>query len=101
MEMFDFTFISFATYFLMVRNRKREYLSNDNELNSMDSIYEISKTFERIVKENFENFEKNKYGRILAKNTIGVTQKIGTYLFYKFAKANKLNKLVNIVYRMG
>ena len=39
MEMFDLTYISFFTYFLMVRNKKREYLSNASDNNCAVPAY--------------------------------------------------------------
>ncbi len=98
-ELFEFTFISFMTYFLLVRNRKREYLSNDNKSMSIKSINVITEEFQKIVNDSFQNYEKNRYKSIFNNVEIPVIQKIGTYVFYFFCKRNKLNKLVNMMFR--
>ena len=100
-ELFDFTYVSFLTYFLMVRNRKREYLSNDNKKQSMDSVYEITSVFEKIVNENFVGYRKNKYLNIFKNKELPLSQKIGTLAFYTFCRMHKLKLLVKIVYSIA
>lgn len=100
-EHFDFIFMSFATYFLMVRNRKREYLSNENKNASMDSVYKICAFFEKVVNEQFNNYQKNIYTHIFKYRELPLTQKVGTRVFYSFAKRNKLKTLVNMLYKFS
>ena len=100
LELFDFTYMSFLTYFLIVRNRKREYLSNENKNISMNSIYEITERFQEIVNEQFQDYKKNKYNNLLKYGELPIVQKIGTKVFSVFCKHKQLRKLVNLIYRI-
>lgn len=99
-ELFAFTFISFLTYFLMVRNRKREYLSNANKNASMKDINIITERFQKLVNDYFSGYQKNKYTSLINYSEISLIQKLGTLVFYYFCRKNKLDKLVYLVYRL-
>lgn len=99
-ELFDFTMISFLTYFLMVRNRKREYLSNTKQMKTNESVYSIAERIQEIVIENFEHFENNSYLSMMKNYEIPAYQKIGASVFYFFCKKRKVNTLVKVGYSL-
>lgn len=98
MELFDFTVISFFTYFLMVRNKKREYLPNEKK-NSMENAYEISDRFEKMTNEFFGEFKHNRFRSLLKNRELPVKQKLGVRVFYSYASKRKLRKLVRMFYK--
>lgn len=99
-DLFDFTFVSFLTYFLLVRNRKREYLSNDSELNSRDSIMQITNFFELLINKYFVGYNKNPYLNLFKNKELPLSQKIGTYVFYRACRMKKLGLVVNIAFKV-
>ena len=99
-EHFDFTFLSFLTYFLIVRNRKREYLTNENKSKSMDSVWKITDVFQHIVCEYFLDANKNKYCNLFKYRDIAFSQKMGVKVFLFFARRKKLKTLVKIAYKL-
>lgn len=98
-ELFDFTMLSFFTYFLIIRNRKREYLPNEDRKNSMDNAYAISDKFEEMTCTYFTEFKKNKYVKIFGSYGLPLKQKLGVRVFYHYASRHKLRKLVKMLYR--
>lgn len=99
LELFEFTYMSFLTYFLFVRNRKREYLSNENRNISMKSIIEITEEFQNIVNTYFKNYRKNQYVKLLKNIQLSSRQKLATLVFSCFCEWNQLKKLVELVYK--
>lgn len=99
-ELFDFTFMSFITYFLLVRNRKREYLSNDSSLNSMDSINKITEFCETVANKYFVGYNKNKYIKLFKNKELPLSQKLGTYVFYRACRMHKLGLVVKIAFKV-
>lgn len=99
LELFDFTFVSFITYFLIVRNRKREYLPNKNRDKSMKSVWIIVDEFEKMICDNFNKISTNKYCSLIKNRDIAITQKIGVSILGRFANKKKLKVLVSIIYR--
>ncbi len=99
-ELFDFTFMSFLTYFLMIRNRKREYLSNENKEKSMDSIYEITDFCQKMIKTYFKDYGKNRYLNILKNRELPFSQQIGSFVFWFCGRTSMLKLLVGVVYKL-
>ena len=97
-DLFDLTFMSFLTYFLIVRNRKREYLTNENKGVSMECVYRIAEVFEGIVNEQFAAFGSNKYLKLLMYKDLPITQKLGSKVFWWFSRRKKLKLLVKMAY---
>ena len=97
MDLFDITVLSFFTYFLIIRNRKREYLPNEDRQNSMDNAYAISDMFENMTNEFFGDFKKNKYRSLFS--GLPLKQVLGVRVFYSYASKKKLRKLVKMLYR--
>ncbi len=99
-ELFDFTFMSFLTYFLMVRNRKREYLSNENKEKSMDSIYEITDFCQKMIRKYFKGYNRNQYLNIFKNRELPFSQKIGSFVFWFCGRTSMLKLLVDVVYKL-
>ena len=99
-ELFDFTMLSFFTYFLMVRNRKREYLSDDNRREEMENTYLIAERFEGLVQKYFPDSRRNRYLSLFKYRDLPLMQKAGTRVFVRYCLKGKLKKLVKVVYSL-
>ena len=99
-ELFDFTILSFFTYFLMVRNRKREYLSDDKRKDETDNIYEIADRFQDLVVKNFDRNSGRKYMSLFRSHGLPLLQRKGTSVFLSYCLKGKIRKLVRMVYSL-
>ena len=97
-EHFDFIFMSFVTYFLLIRNRKREYLPNKEEKSLAENVSELTAYFEEMIISNFAHYKKNRFLNIFSRSELPILQKVGTKIFYEFAIRRKLRWLVAIIY---
>ena len=88
--LFEFTVLSFFTYFLFVRNRKREYLSNTIQKKDKNSIVHIASAFEDIVNYNFPNAVRNKYARLFKYKELQLQQRLGVKVFALLCKTKLL-----------
>ncbi len=95
---FDLIFMSFLTYFLMLRNRKREYLSNTSKSPAMANVYEITEKIQDLVLRCFSDYSRNRYTSPFVLSDIPFVQKMGTSVFFYFCKRKKLKILVRAVY---
>ena len=98
LELFDLTYVSFFTYFLMIRNRKREYLPHDDKFVLMNSVNQIASEFERIIKTHFREFGNNRYIRLFSYRELPLTQKLGTRVFWWLSIRNRLKPFIKLVY---
>lgn len=100
LELFEFTVMSFFTYFIFVRNKKKEYLSTNNRKSDMDVVLHVCDDFQEIVKKNFLKYTKNKYCSVFKNNELQLSQKIGTKVFAWLIKTNMLKAFTRIYYRI-
>lgn len=82
-QLFEFTVLSFFTYFLFVRNRKREYLGNtgQNIEKNGKGILTIATEFEKMVNKYFPCAIKNKYASLFQYKELPLQQRIGVKAF--------------------
>lgn len=98
-ELFEFTVLSFFTYFLLVRNRKREYLTNGDESSeASQEILKIARCFQEIVNQYFPNAGKNKYSSIVRYQELSILQRLGARVFAKCCRRNRVESLTRFVY---
>lgn len=95
--LFEFTVLSFFTYFLFVRNRKREYLDNANHKKSAASIQIIASTFEDIVNQNFPNAVRNKYAKVFRYKELQLQQRLGVKIFAMLCKMRVLKIIAKVL----
>lgn len=80
-ELFEFTVISFFTYFLLIRNRKREYLSNCSQKNERNNAEEIAEYFQGIIREYFPEARKNRFASLWKYKELPFSQRAGVKAF--------------------
>ncbi len=96
-QLFEFTVISFFTYFLLVRNRKREYLSNVRKRKN-DGALEMAKYFENMINTYFPEAIHNRYASAFKYRELMLKQKIGVKVFAIMCHKKKLVKFTKAFY---
>ncbi len=101
-ELFEFTVLSFFTYFLFVRLRKREYLKNGEKKAVNSEIANIALIFQNIVNQHFPNAFKNKYASATIKyRELSIIQRIGVKVFAIVCRTKKIKPFVKVVYTIA
>lgn len=98
LELFDFTFMSFLTYFLLLYLPQRSCLTEKNKDLFLERAEQIAHTFEEIVNALFPAYRKNKYARLGMFRELPMAQRMGTKVFYWFCRIHKLCLLVRWFY---
>lgn len=101
-DLFEFTVLSFFTYFLLVRNRKREYLGNiaGNKIVKIKNVLQIADFFQDTVNCFFPNARKNKYAVIGKYKEFGIAQRMGVKVFAWLCYLKKARNFTKIFYKM-
>ncbi len=101
LPLFDFTFVSFLTYFLLVRNRKREYLPNPEKKTDLSGTDQMAEELQQLVNKHFPDYRKNPYISLFTNRSLPMAQKAATRVFTRYCRKGKLAKLVHLVYRVA
>lgn len=100
-QLFEFTVLSFFTYLLFVRIRKREYLSNEDRDSNIENAIVIAKSFQRITKTYFPCARRNKYTTLFLYNELPLSQKLGVKVFSIMCHWGKLERFTRIFYKLA
>lgn len=99
-ELFEFTVLSFFTYFLFIRNKKKEYLTASDKNSDIETVMKICEHFQRLVCEYFPSCYRNKYARIFGSGDLVFVQRIGVKVFSFLCKFNILKVFTKIFYKI-
>ncbi len=99
-KLFEFTVLSFFTYFVFVRNKKKEYLDTKDRASDIEEVVKICDDFQRITKENFPKYMNNPYFNVFKYRELQLTQKAGSLAFAVLIKMNLLKPFTRIYYRL-
>lgn len=98
--LFEFTVMSFFTYFIFVRNKKKEYLDTNNRTSDMEDVLKVCDEFARMIRENFKHYASNEYCRLFRKSDLVLKQKLGAKVFGILVATNMLKTFVKLYYRL-
>lgn len=98
-DLFEFTILSFFTYFLFVRNKKKEYLTSSDKNSDIQTVLEIAEKFQSLTNKYFPNCIKNKYANIFKYRELSILQRLGVKVFAILCKTRLLRLFVNIYYK--
>lgn len=101
MQLFEFTVLSLFAYLLLVRIRKREYLSNEDRDSNIENAIVIAKSFQRITKTYFPCARRNKYTTLFLYNELPLSQKLGVKVFSIMCHWGKLERFTRIFYKLA
>lgn len=91
-DLFEYTTISFFTYFLFKANKQHYYFDIDGRKSNEELVYEICDYIEEIIKKYFPTFEENSYLRLMGNYGVSIVQSVGVWFFYKLIKYGKMKK---------
>lgn len=100
-QLFEFTVLSFFTYLLLVRIRKREYLSNVDRESNIENAIVIARAFQKIANTYFPHAVRNKYMALSRYHEISISQKLGVRLFSTMCHFGKLEGFTKIFYKIA
>lgn len=98
--LFEFTVLSFFTYFLFVRNMKKEYLTNSDKNSDIETVMEICERFQKLVNTYFPNCCHNQYAKILKVGDLALVQRMGVKVFSFLCKYNILKTFTKFFYKI-
>lgn len=99
-ELFEFTFLSLLTYLLLVRIKKREYLSNKDRTSNVKNAIIIARFFQKITNTYFPDARRNKYTKLFPLNELQFSQKLGVKMFSLMCYWKKLETFTKIFYKL-
>ena len=100
MQLFDFTVMSFLTYFIFIRNKKKEYLATRNRKSDTEVVLKVCDYSSKIVNKYFKDYLKNEYCKILKNNNLLFKQKLGVKIFCFLIKTKMLNVFTTFYYKI-
>ena len=96
---FEFTILSFFTYFIFQANKKHMYLSIEDRKSDIEVIMHLCSYVQRILKKYFPKYWKNKYIGLFKNPDLSLSQRAGVWVFVKLCKMNLLKPFTKIYYR--
>lgn len=100
-QLFEFTVLSFFTYLLLIRIRKREYLSNADRESNIENAVAIARVFQKIANTYFPHAMRNKYAVLSRYHDISISQKLGVKVFSIMCYCGKLEDFTRIFYKLA
>lgn len=97
-EIFEFTILSFFTYFIFQANKKHMYLSIEDRKSDIVVIMHLCTYIENLLQKYFPQFWRNSYIGILKNKELPLTQRMGVWLFVRLCKYRKLHWFSKIYY---
>lgn len=100
LQLFEFTVLSFLAYLLLVRIRKREYLSNVDRKSNIENTVGIASAFQKITNTYFPHARRNKYALMFRFNELPLSQKLGVKVFSWMCYWRKLEFFTSVFYKL-
>jgi len=98
-SLFEFTVLSFFTYFIFQANKRHHYLTLEDRQSDIDLVIKICEYTIRILKQYFPGYYKNRYIGILKNRELVITQRVGVWLYVKMIRSHMLKPFVKLYYR--
>lgn len=96
---FEFTVLSFFTYFIFQANKKHMYLNFKDRKSDIEVIMHLCTFVQGILDRYFPKYWKNKYIGIFKNYELPLSQRCGVWLFIKLCKIHLLKLFASIYYR--
>ena len=99
-EIFEYTVLSFFTYFIFQANKKHVYLKKGLERKSdCDVVLQFCDFTKKILYQYMPDYFKNKNVKIFKNNELQLSQRCGVWLYVKLCKYGLLNLFTKIYYK--
>lgn len=99
-NIFEYTLMSFFTYFILEANRKHRYYKLPDRKSDTKMLEELCDYARRILENYFPSYIYNPYLFIWKKNDIGIKQKVAVSVFMRLIHWNFAKWFVKIFYRL-
>lgn len=97
-ELFEFTMLSFFTYFIFQANKRHHYLTLEDRESDIDLVMKICDYTSQILKRYFPRYYKNVYVGILKNGELCLSQRAGVWLFVLLVRTGMLKKFTKFYY---
>lgn len=98
-DIFEFTLLSFFTYFIFQANKKHMYLSIEDRKSDIEVIMHLCDYVQNILKEYFPKYWKNHYIGIWKNKELQLSQRAGVWLFVKLCRMKLLKIFTKMYYK--
>lgn len=99
-QLFEFTVLSLFAYLLLVRIRKREYLSNVDRESNIENAIMVARSFQKTVNTYFPNAGRNKYIALFRFTELPLIQKLGVRVFWRMCYWKRLDTFTKAFYKL-
>lgn len=97
-DVFEFTVLSFFTYFIFQANKKHMYLSFQDRKSDIEVVMNLCDYVQKILHKYFPKYWKNIYIGIRKNPELPISQRVGVWVFVKLCKLKVLKIFTKIYY---
>lgn len=99
-DVFEYTLMSFFTYFILEANRKHRYYKLSNRKSDTQVLEELCDYVRRILECNCPSYIGNPYLSLCKKSDIGIKQKVAVAVFMRMIHWNCAKLFVKVFYKL-
>lgn len=101
-DLFEFTILSFFTYFIFQANRKHIYATEKlkDRKSDMSVVDQVCDYTSALIPKYFPQYYKNPHVGIMRHRYLSLAQRGGVWLFVKLLKCGGLKQFAHLVYRL-
>ncbi len=99
-DLFEYTLMSFLTYFLFQANKKHMYLSLDDRQSDLKIILKVGSFSRKLLSEYMPKYWKNKYLKVFKYRELKLAQRLGVLVFTTLCRFDCLNWFVKLYYHV-
>lgn len=96
---FEFTVLSFFTYFIFQANKKHMYLSIEDRKSDIQVIMHLCDYVQEVLNKYFPQYWKNEYIGIFKNPELQISQRVGVWLFVLLTRIHCLKMFTKFYYR--
>ena len=97
-DIFEFTFLSFLTYFIFQANKGHAYMNLENRKSDFSIVEHLCDYAINILNKDFPSYWKNKHIGIFKKNKLVLKQKLGVKAFVFLCRTKTLKTFARFYY---
>ena len=100
-DAFEYTVLSFFTYFIFQANKKHGYMKkNKNRTSDISTVIEFCDFTNRILNTYLPNYKKNPNVSLLKNSDLQITQRLGVWGYSHLNQWNMLNGFTKLYYKL-
>lgn len=99
-SIFEFTILSFFTYFIFQANKKHMYLSIEDRKSDLRVIMNLCDYVLKLLNKYMPEYWKNKYIGVFKNRELQFSQRAGVWFFVKLCRTNMLNIFAKLYFKL-